>query len=280
MGDKGFAKHGVYGDFVVGDGIGGGWGGKSTAGGASASESDRAAGRELFGGARIRVSGMGEHEQAVVRVLPGHRRQTEVTERTIAEMRNRALFTKQIVADTTIPLPELPEGEYTIYAGSFNGRSRSIGDALRSLRYTFRPIKISRNETTDLHMQLPGFGRAALWVSGLRRDENATVYVLAGDQSRSLIEALQAEKLDENAIREAERLSVFEKEIHSDTSVAVPELPEGTYTVIAGAYDGRAQSGVDALRSLRYTWELIEISENRTTDVPVVLENARTYTQG
>ncbi len=289
MGNKGFAKHGVYGDFVVGDGVGKSWSeGVNTAQAVSSRNGRAMPVRETkttpdaktthdslpaeSGRVALKISGMRQGERAVIRVLPGDQRQHKVDEKTIAELRKRALFTKEISSDVSIAIPGLPEGTYTVYAGAFNGRSRSVRGALRSLRYTFDPVEIAQSKTTDVTVLLPGFGRATIWVSGLRRGEEATVLVLAGDQRQ--------DKPDEKAIVRIAELALFKKEIHSNTSIAVPELPKGTYTVIAGAYDGRAQSERDALRSLRYTLELIEILDNGTTDVPVLLKNAETVTQG
>ena len=309
MGNKGFAEHMVYGDFVVGDGVGKDWSGNGYATQAGtqtpANRSVRTTPkREVktaldaktphdiqqagLGRASIKISGMREGERAVIRVLAGDQRQRRVDEKTIAELKKRALFTKEISSDASIAVPELPEGTYTIYAGAFSGQSRSVRDALRSLRYTFGLFEISRNRSADVAVQLPGFGRAALWVTGMRQGDRTMVHLLAGDQRRNLAEALEIEKVNEKAVLESRhllvgiigRFALFEKEIRSDTSIAVPELPEGTYTIYAGALNGRSRSVRDALRSLRYTYGLVEISRNKTTDVPVQLKNAKVFLPG
>lgn len=287
MGNRGFAQHMVYGDFVVGDGEGGNWSDGAhtaqeraqtdpnrsgalpeeaikTTSGATTTHDIQQAG---IGRAALRISGMRRGERAVIRVLAGDQRQSKVDEKTIAELKKRAIFTKEINSDASIAVPKLPEGTYTIYAGAFSGRSRSVRDALRSLRHTFGLIEIVANRTTDVTVQLPGFGRAALWVTGMRQGERAVILVLVGDQRQS--------KVDEKTIGELKRRACFTKEIRSDAIIEVPDLTEGMYTVYANALNGRARSVRDALQSLRYTFDLIEIAQNKTTDVPVRLTNAK-----
>lgn len=102
----------------------------------------------------VDVRGMTDAETGIVRVIPGTRIITEMTESTIEELQDEAIAHRPLERDGVQQIDIFREGRFTIYVASYDKTAASVAEALDSLRFFAVPIEVIPGYVTSFAVDL------------------------------------------------------------------------------------------------------------------------------